>query len=274
MRIPGIGPKKAAAYPPAGRQDAGRTEASLRSRPRPRVEGLRRQDRAARSWTGSPIAATAGSACTGPRPIKSPRPCASICKPVRASNSWNWPAAIAAASDTVGDLDILIVAAPAGGSDGLLRRLSRRGRRLARGDTKMSVRLAAGLQIDLRVVPPSRSARRCSISPARRSPQRRSPRPGEAARLKINEYGVFRVEGERETYVAGAAEEDVYAALDLPCFPPELREARREFEWAGGPAARTGPLGRHPRRLARTPRCQPTARRSLEEMAEPPGNGA
>ena len=51
--------------------------------------------------------------------------------------------------------------------------------------------------------------------------------------LKINEYGVFR--GERQ--IAGRTEEEVYAVLDLPCFPPELREARREFEWAAA-----GPL--------------------------------
>jgi DNA polymerase (family 10) len=46
--------------------------------------------------------------------------------------------------------------------------------------------------------------------------------------LKINEYGVFR--GEKS--IAGRTEEEVYAAMDLPCFPPELREARREFDWA------------------------------------------
>jgi DNA polymerase (family 10) len=43
---------------------------------------------------------------------------------------------------------------------------------------------------------------------------------------------VYRVEGDKETYIAGASEEDVYATLDLPVFPAELREARREFEWA------------------------------------------
>ena len=58
--------------------------------------------------------------------------------------------------------------------------------------------------------------------------QHRAPRPGEGAGLKINEYGVFR--GEQQ--IAGRTEEEVYGTLDLPCFPPELREARREFEWA------------------------------------------
>ncbi len=51
--------------------------------------------------------------------------------------------------------------------------------------------------------------------------------------LKINEYGVFRVgEAVEDEYVAGLTEEDVYGALKLPTFPPELREARSEFQWA------------------------------------------
>jgi DNA polymerase (family 10) len=50
--------------------------------------------------------------------------------------------------------------------------------------------------------------------------------------LKINEWGVYRVKGGDETYIAGETEDDVYATLDLPVFPPEIREARREFDWA------------------------------------------
>ena len=46
--------------------------------------------------------------------------------------------------------------------------------------------------------------------------------------LKINEYGVFR----DDRQIAGRTEEEVYAAVGLPWIPPELREARREFEWA------------------------------------------
>jgi DNA polymerase (family 10) len=33
-------------------------------------------------------------------------------------------------------------------------------------------------------------------------------------------------------YVAGRTEEEVYTTLDLPWFPPEIREARQEFAWA------------------------------------------
>jgi DNA polymerase (family 10) len=53
--------------------------------------------------------------------------------------------------------------------------------------------------------------------------------------LKINEYGVFR--GQRR--VAGDTEESVFAAVDLPWIPPELREDRGEIE-----AARRGELPR------------------------------
>jgi len=54
--------------------------------------------------------------------------------------------------------------------------------------------------------------------------------------LKINEWGIFRVTGkgenQQEEYLAGKTEAEIYAALDLPCFPPEIREARQEFAWA------------------------------------------
>ncbi len=33
-------------------------------------------------------------------------------------------------------------------------------------------------------------------------------------------------------YVAGRTEAEVYATLELPWFPPEIREARQEFAWA------------------------------------------
>jgi DNA polymerase (family 10) len=43
---------------------------------------------------------------------------------------------------------------------------------------------------------------------------------------------VFRDHDGKETYLAGATESDVDGAIGLPWFPPEIREARKEFEWA------------------------------------------
>ncbi len=48
--------------------------------------------------------------------------------------------------------------------------------------------------------------------------------------LKLDEYGLF--DGSRA--VAGRTEADMYAALDLPWIPPELREDRGEVEAAEG----------------------------------------
>ena len=53
--------------------------------------------------------------------------------------------------------------------------------------------------------------------------------------LKLNEYGLFRVED--DTRVAGDTEASIYEALGLPWIAPELREQRGEFE-----AARDGRL--------------------------------
>ncbi|NLF68478.1 MAG: DNA polymerase/3'-5' exonuclease PolX [Candidatus Anammoximicrobium sp.] len=134
--------------------------------------------------------------------------------------------------DTVGDLDVLAVA---GKPEEVMDRFGSFpsvADVLGRGDTKMSVRLSSGFQIDLRIVP--RESFGAALQYFTGSKAHNIVLRGLAKQrgLKINEYGVFRVEGDRETYVAGAAEADVYATLDLPCFPPELREARREFDWA------------------------------------------
>jgi DNA polymerase (family 10) len=96
----------------------------------------------------------------------------------------------------------------------------------------MSVRLGSGLQVDLRVVP--RESFGAALQYFTGSKDHNVIVRGMAKQkgLKINEYGVFRVDDGAETYIAGETEKDVYAALGLPVFPPELREARREFDWA------------------------------------------
>ncbi len=130
--------------------------------------------------------------------------------------------------DTVGDLDFLAVAAAARPAMDHLAAYEGVAAVLLRGETKMSVRLAAGLQVDLRIVPAESFG--AALQYFTGSKDHNVTLRGRAKKrgLKINEYGVFR--GERQT--AGRTEEDVYAALGLPCFPPELRENRREFQWA------------------------------------------
>jgi DNA polymerase (family 10) len=130
--------------------------------------------------------------------------------------------------ETVGDLDLLATCRRAGPVMDRLAEYEAVAEVLARGNTKMTVRLRNGLQMDLRVVPEASygaalqyftGSKEHSIQLRRRAVERG---------LKVNEYGVFR--GTKR--VAGRTEEDVYAAIGLPWIPPELREARGEIELA------------------------------------------
>jgi DNA polymerase (family 10) len=90
--------------------------------------------------------------------------------------------------------------------------------------------LASGLQVDLRVVSAGSFGAALQYFTGSKAHNIVLRGRAKARGLKINEYGVFC--GESKKAVAGRTEQEVYGALDLPCFPPELREARREFDWA------------------------------------------
>jgi DNA polymerase (family 10) len=135
--------------------------------------------------------------------------------------------------ETVGDLDILAVASDPSEAMDCLGNFPETTQVLGRGDTKMSIRTANGFQIDLRVVPAESFG--AALQYFTGSKEHNVILRGRAKDkgLKINEWGVFRVKGDKETRIAGATEEEVYATLKLPVFPPEIREGRREFDWAG-----------------------------------------
>ncbi|MEX2121678.1 MAG: DNA polymerase/3'-5' exonuclease PolX [Pirellulales bacterium] len=130
--------------------------------------------------------------------------------------------------ETVGDLDLLVVSNNPDEAMDHLARFAGVADVLARGDTKMSVRLGGGLQVDLRVVPAQSFGAALQYFTGSKDHNVVLRGRAKARGLKINEYGVYR----GDEWIAGRSEAEVYAALDLPCFPPELREARREFDWA------------------------------------------
>lgn len=132
-------------------------------------------------------------------------------------------------AETCGDLDILVTGAPESIMDRFVA-LPGVERVLGHGDTKSSVRLAGGLQADLRLVAPeSRGAAMQYFTGSKLHNIELRDR-AMARGLRLNEYGLFRPED--ETRVAGATEEDIYEALGLPWIPPELRERRGEIEAA------------------------------------------
>jgi DNA polymerase (family X) len=134
--------------------------------------------------------------------------------------------------DTVGDLDLLVVARMPEEVMDRLANYAPVAQVIGRGDTKMSVRLGSGLQVDLRVVPAESFGAALQYFTGSKDHNVRVRSLAKDKGLKINEYGVYRIHGDKETYIAGRTERDVYATIGLPLFPPELREARREFDWA------------------------------------------
>ncbi len=148
--------------------------------------------------------------------------------------------------ETIGDLDVLI---ESDNPDEVMDRLAEFDgidTVLGRGDTKMSIRLGNALQIDLRIVPAESFGAALQYFTGSKAHNVMLRGMAKDRGLKINEYGVFQVvgatgkkkaaeasdEAAQEKYLAGRTEEDVYATLGLPYFPPEIREDRWEFQWA------------------------------------------
>lgn len=133
--------------------------------------------------------------------------------------------------ETIGDLDILVISDdPASVMD----RFATTGGLVsvtARGDTKMSIRVDDQFQVDLRVVPEASFGAALQYFTGSKEHNVAVRSLARKQGLTLNEYGVARLEAP-EHYIAGATEEEVYAALGLNWIAPELREGRKEISWA------------------------------------------
>lgn len=145
--------------------------------------------------------------------------------------------------DTIGDLDILVstespgpilAAFPAlpgfggeAGEGGEAGAGSNAGM-VAAGPTKVSVRTASGLQVDLRVVAPSQFGSALQYFTGSQSHNVKVRQHAVRMGLKLSEYGLFR----GEERIAGETEEEVYAALGMQTPLPTMREDRGEVELA------------------------------------------
>lgn len=129
-------------------------------------------------------------------------------------------------AETSGDIDLLAPGADpsimeAFTSHPLVERV------LAHGETKASVLVQGGYQIDLRLVPPeSRGAAQQYFTGSKAHNIALRDRALQRG-FKLNEYGLFRLKDDRR--VAGETEAGIYRALGLSCVPPELRENRGEI---------------------------------------------
>jgi DNA polymerase (family 10) len=131
--------------------------------------------------------------------------------------------------ESVGDLDLLVATTQPRDILVAFAALPQVERVLARGDTKSSV-VIDGMQVDCRAVAPDQFGAAWQYFTGSQAHNIRLRGMALRLGLTLNEYGVFRVEGGER--VAGATEEDVYAALGLRWIPPEQREDRGEVEAA------------------------------------------
>lgn len=131
--------------------------------------------------------------------------------------------------ETVGDLDILVACRR--GSD-IMKRFVAYGdvdEIIARGETRTSVVLRSGLQVDLRMLPRIGYGAGLHYFTGSKAHNIAVRRLGQKKGLKINEYGVFK----DEARVAGKTEKSVFEQVGLPYIEPELREDRGEIQAAG-----------------------------------------
>jgi len=130
--------------------------------------------------------------------------------------------------ETIGDLDILVT------SDDSARVMDRFvayadvADVVSKGDTRSTVKLRGGLQVDLRAVEPAAYGAALQYFTGSKAHNVELRKIALEHGYKLNEYGLFK--GTRR--VAGHTEEEVYAKLGLDWIPPELREARGEIALA------------------------------------------
>ena len=141
-----------------------------------------------------------------------------------------WAGSYRRGRETVGDLDLLIVAEDRDMAMDHLEAYAERSSTILRGDTKISIRVGKAFQVDMRVVEENQFGAALQYFTGSQAHNIHTRRLAKERGLKINEYGVFSQEDDSQ--VAGASEQDVYACIGLPWIAPELREDRNEFKWS------------------------------------------
>ncbi|MBU1446562.1 DNA polymerase/3'-5' exonuclease PolX, partial [Patescibacteria group bacterium] len=137
--------------------------------------------------------------------------------------------------ETIGDIDILICTSKKDHTDENIGEIMSHFEKyeyvtetLAKGQTKSSIVLDSGIQVDLRIVENQSFGAALHYFTGSKNHniaiRDRAKRQG----LKINEYGVFK----GEEMIAGNTEESVFEAVGLPFIIPELRKDDGEIEAA------------------------------------------
>jgi len=132
--------------------------------------------------------------------------------------------------ETIGDIDILVTSKKPGPIMDAFTSMDSVANILAKGDTKSSVVLISGIQVDLRILPSADYGAALHYFTGSKDHNIVIRDRGKRKGLKVSEYGVFDTKSGKK--IAGRTEEKVFKAVGLPFIPPELRENNGEFEAA------------------------------------------
>jgi len=130
--------------------------------------------------------------------------------------------------ETIGDVDILVASDNPAKINDFFVKLPGIEKVWAKGPTKSSVHLKQGFDVDLRVVKEGSFGSALQYFTGSKEHNVATRRIAISKGLKLNEYGVFK----GKKMVAGKTEEEVYKAIGLPYFEPELREDTGEIQAA------------------------------------------
>jgi len=158
---------------------------------------------------------------------------------IEAANRWEVAGSLRRWRATIGDVDVLVASDDfAAVVDGFTD-WPEADEVIEAGTNKASVR-SKGIRVDLRITDPGEFGAALQYFTGSKAHNIRVRDRAIDRDLKVNEYGVFDISGVDDPEssqrvgekVAGHTEEEMYAALDLPLIPPELREDRGEVQAA------------------------------------------
>ena len=144
------------------------------------------------------------------------------------SKKIEWAGSLRRMKENIGDIDILATGPDKEKIVQAFIRLPEVKEVLASGETKASVIVEGGTQIDLRVVEEDSYGAALQYFTGSKGHNIHLRGIAKAKGLKINEYGVFK--GKKR--IAGKEEKDVYRVLGMDWMEPEIREDRGEIEAA------------------------------------------
>lgn len=141
-----------------------------------------------------------------------------------------WAGSLRRMRETTGDIDILAAADDSAPLMAAFTGLPEAAEIIAAGSAKTSIRTTAGLQVDLRVVPPDCWGAALQYFTGSKEHNVAVREIAVRKKLRLSEYGLF--DTESGELIVSRTEEEVYRRLGMDWIPPTLREDTGEVRAA------------------------------------------